>query len=168
MRFDFSNLIGERALHVLLGVVPGIAGKPIFGGERDVAGEHEAVPVDDGIERGGGAETGGMLDGPSGEDAATAAAGYEQIVGIDVSFGDHGVDAAVEIVEVIAGICMMDEVGKFFAVTGAAAGIGVEHDVAEGSPDLLFEIKTIAVIPKGSPMNFENERIFLGRIEIGR
>jgi len=31
--------------------------------EGDVAGEHEAVPVDDGIERGGGAETGGVLDG---------------------------------------------------------------------------------------------------------
>jgi len=37
------------------------------------------------------------------EDAATAAAGYEEIVGIDVAFGDDGVDAAVKIVEVVAG-----------------------------------------------------------------
>src|SRR6266853_6697839 len=31
-RFDFADLIGQRALHVLLAVVPGIAGKPILCG----------------------------------------------------------------------------------------------------------------------------------------
>ncbi len=97
-------MIGERALHVLLGVVPGIAGKPIFGGEGDVAGEHEAVPVDDGIKRGGCAEAGGVLDGPGGEHAAAAAAGDVEIVRVDVTLANDSIDAAIEIVEIVARI----------------------------------------------------------------
>src|SRR5207245_7100636 len=123
---------------------------------------------DEGRGRGGGREPGSVLDGPSGEDAAPAAAGYKQIVSIDVAFGDDGVDAAVEIVEVVAGIGVMDKIGEFLAVTGAAARIGVKHDVPEGGPNLLFKIEPVAVIPEGSAMNFENERIFFGGIEIGR
>src|SRR5713101_7882295 len=133
-RFDFGDLIGERALHVLLRVVPGIAGEPIFRGPGNVGGEHEAVPVDDRVERGGGAEAIGVLDGPGGEHAATTAAGNEEIVGVDVAFGDDGVDAAIQIVEIVAGIGVVDEVGELFAVAGAAAGVGIEHDVTHGGP----------------------------------
>ncbi len=140
----------------MLGVIPGIAGEPIFRGPGNVGSEHEAVPVDDRIERGGGAEAIGVFDGPSGEHAAAAAAGDEEIVGVDVALGDDGVDAAVEVVEIIAGIGVVDEVGEFFAVTGAAAGIGVEHDIAQGSPDLLFEIEAVAVVAKGSAVNFQD------------
>ena len=167
-RFDFGDEIGERALHVLLGVFPGIAGEPIFCGPGNIAGQDEAVPVDDGIEARGGAEAFGVLDGPSGEDAAAAAAGNEEIVGVDVAFGDDGVDAAIEVGEIVAGIGVVDEIGKFFAVAGAAAWIGVEDDVTHRSPDLFFKIEAVAVIAKRAAVNFQDERIFLGGIEIGR
>jgi len=49
-----------------------------------------------------------VLDGPAGEDAAAAAAGDEEIVGVDVALGDDGVDAAIEVVEIVAWIRMMD------------------------------------------------------------
>src|SRR5260370_4084937 len=167
-RFDFADVIGQRALHVLLGVVPGIAGKPIFRGERNVAGEHEAVPVDDRIERGGGTETGGVLDSPGGEHAAAAAAGNVEIVGVDVALCDDSVDAAIEVVEVIAGIGMMDEVGELLAITGASARVGVELDGRRIITKMLFEIEAVAVIAKRSAVDFENERIFFGGIEAGR
>ena len=102
-RFHFGDQIRERALHVLIGVVPGITGEPIFGDEGDVGSQGEAVPVDDGIERGGGAEAFGMLDGPASEHPAATAAGDEEIVRVDVALGDDGVNAAVEIVKVVAG-----------------------------------------------------------------
>src|SRR5712692_116430 len=167
-RFDFGDLIGKRALHVLLGIFPGIAGEPVFCGERDVGGEHEAVPIDDRIERGGGAEAIGVLDGPGSEHAATTAAGNEEIVGVDVAFGDDGVDAAIQIVEIVAGIGVVDEVGELFAVAGAAARVGVEHDVTHSGPDLLFEIEAVAVVAEGPAVDFQDQRIFLGGIETGR
>src|SRR5216683_3220682 len=167
-RFDFADLIGERALHVLFGIVPGIAGEPIFCGPGNVGGEHEAVPVDDGIERRGGAEAVGVLDGPAGEDAAAAAASDEEIVGVDVALGDNGVDAAIEVVKIVARISVMDEIGKILAVAGAAAGIYVEDHVASGRQDLFFEIEAVAVVGEGTAVNFKDQRIFLGSIEIRR
>jgi len=114
----------------LVGVVPGIAGEPVFCGPGDVGGKDEAVPIDDGIEARSGAEAFGVLDGPSGKDAATAPASDKEIVGIDVAFSDDGVDAAVEVGEIVSWIGVMDEIGEFLAVAGAAAGVGVEDDVA--------------------------------------
>ncbi len=134
-RFNFGDEIGERALHVVVGVIPGETGEPVFGDERDIRGEREAVPVDDRIERGCGAEALGVLDGPTGENAAAAAAGDEKIVGIDVALGDDGVDAAIEIVKIVAGISVMDEIGKILAIAGAAARIDVENHVAPNPAD---------------------------------
>ena len=109
-----------------------------------------------------------MLDGPASEDTAAAAAGDEEIVGVNVAFGDDGVDAAVEIVKIVAGIGVMDEIGKFLAIAGAAARVDVENHIASASQHLLFEIKTIAIVGEGAAVNFKNERIFLGRIKIRR
>ena len=128
----------------------------------------EAVPVDDRIERSGGAEALGVLDGPAGEHAAAAAAGDEEIVRVDVALGDDGVDAAIEIVEIVAGIGVVNEVGEFLAVAGAAARIGVEDDVAHRSPDLFFEIEAVAIVGERAAVNFEDQRIFLRGVEIGR
>src|SRR5262249_40599832 len=106
--FDFTDEIGQRALHVLIRVFPRIAGKPIFGDERNVRGEREAVPVDDRIKRRRSAETISVLDGPAGEHATAAAAGYVKVVRVDVTFGDDGVDTIVEIVKIVAGISVVD------------------------------------------------------------
>src|SRR5579859_2130554 len=167
-RFDFIQEIGERALHVLVGVVPGIAGEPIFSGPRNVAGKDEAVPVDDGIEASRGAETVGVLDGPGSEHASAAATGDKEIVGVNVALGDDRVHAAVHVIEIVAGIGVVNEIGELFAVAGAAARIGIENDVAHGSPHLFFKIEAIAVITKRTAVNLENERIFFVGVEIRR
>src|SRR6476661_2229968 len=117
--FYFGDEIGERALHVLLGVIPWIAGEPIFCGPGNVAGEDKAVPVNDGIEARGGAKAFGVLDGPGGEDATAAATRDKEIASVDVAFGDDGVDAAIEVGEIVTGIGVVDEIGEFFAVAGA-------------------------------------------------
>ena len=51
-----------------------------------------------------------MLDGPAGENAAATATGDKKIVRVDVAFGDNRVDPAVQIVKIVAGIGVMNEV----------------------------------------------------------
>ncbi len=155
-------------MHVLVRVVPRIAWKPVFCGPRNVSGEDEAVPVDDGIEIGGGAEAFGVFDGPGGEDATAAAASDEEIVGVDVAFGDDGVHPAVEVGEIVARIGVMNEVGEFFAVAGAAAGIGVKDNVTHRSPALFFKVEAVAIIAEGAAVNFKDEWIFFRGIKIWR
>src|SRR5579883_2442795 len=166
-RFDFGDKIGKRALHVVVGVVPREAGKPIFRDPRNIGSEDKAVPVDDGIKRSGGPETIGVLDGPAGENAATAAAGDVKVAGIDVALGDDGVNAAVEVVEIIAGVGVVNQIGKFLAVAGAAARVGVEDDVAQGGPDLFFKIEAVAIVAERAAVDFEDKGVFFRGIEIG-
>ena len=167
--FTFFTREITRALHVVVGVVPGIAGEPILRAEGGkVGGEDPAVPVDDGIETGGGAETVGAIDHPAGEHAAAGAAGDEEVVGVDVALGENGVDAGVEVVEIVAGIGVMNQIGEFFAVAGAAARVGVEDDVTLGGPDLRLQVETIAVVGERTAVNLEDEGIFLGGIKIRR
>ncbi len=47
---DLGDEVGERTLHVVVGVFPRKTGEPILGDERDVGRESEAVPIDDRIE----------------------------------------------------------------------------------------------------------------------
>src|SRR5260370_26742047 len=96
--FDRGDEIGERALHVTVGVVPGKTREPVFRDEWNVGGERKAVPIDDGVERSRGAETISVLDGPAGENAAAAAAGDGWVVGVNGAFGEAAVDAYVEAV----------------------------------------------------------------------
>src|SRR5882757_1277671 len=165
-RFDFGDKIGEGALHVIVGVVPRETREPIFCDEGDVGGKREAVPINNWIESRGGAEALGVFDGPAGENTAPAAAGNEEIVGINVALGDDGVDAAIQVIKIVAGISVMDEIGKVLAVAGAAARIDVENDVAAGSEHLFFEVETVAIVGEGATVNFKNQGIFLAWVEI--
>src|SRR6266581_2023591 len=101
-------------------MVPGIAGEPVLRDKGNVGCEHKAVPVDDRIERSRGPKAVGVLDGPAGEDAATAAAGNKKIVGVDIAFGHYGVNAAIQVIEIVAGIGVVNQVGEFLTVAGAA------------------------------------------------
>jgi len=62
---------------------------------RKVRSEDPAIPVDDGIEAGGGAETIGVIDHPAGEDASPGTPSDEEIALIDVTFGQKGIDAGI-------------------------------------------------------------------------
>src|SRR5260370_15709468 len=98
----------------------------------------------------------GVVDGQAGRDAPAAAAGDEEIVGVDVALGDNSVDSAVEVVKIVARIGVMDEIGKFFAIAGAAARIQIENDITSGRQHLFFEIKTVAIVGEGTAVNFKN------------
>src|SRR5262249_1489971 len=100
--------------------------------------------------------------------ATATPAGDKKIAGVDVAFGDDCVHATVEVIEIVAGIGMMNQIGEFFAVTGAAAGVGVQDNVSARGKELLFEIKTVAIIRKWAAVNLDDQRIFLGRIKVGR
>src|SRR6267154_681969 len=165
-RLDFGDEIGEGALHIIIGVLPGKTREPVLGDEWNVGSEREAVPIDDGIESSRGAETISVLDGPAGENTTAASAGDEEIVGVNVAFGNDGVDAAVEIGIIVARISVMDEISKFFAVARATSRIGVENHVATRGQDLLFEIETVAIVGERAAVNLKNKGIFLRRIKI--
>jgi len=109
-----------------------------------------------------------VLDGPAGEDAAAATAGDEEIVGVDVALGDDGVNAAVEVEEIIAGIGVVDEICEILAIAGTSARIYVENHIASGSQHLFFEIETVPVVGKRTAVNFKDKRIFFGSIKIRR
>src|SRR5262249_5229116 len=107
-------------------------------------------------------------DSPARQDAAAAAAGNEEIVRVDVALGHHSVHAAVQVIKIVAGIRVMNEVGKLLAVAGAPARICVQHHVTHGSPNLLFKVEAVAIIPERPTVNLQNERVFLGGVEVWR
>ena len=80
---------------------------------------------------------------------------------IDVAPGEHGVDARVQIGEIVARIRVVDQVAEFAAVAGAAPRIGVEHDVATRRHELFFQIEAIAVIGKRPAVDLEDQWILL-------
>jgi len=71
-------------------------------------------------------------------------------------------------VEIVAGIGVMNQIGEFFAVTGAAAGVRVKDDVTLSRPDLRLQVETIAKVGEGTAVNLENKGILLGGIKIRR
>ena len=134
----------------------------------DVRRQHKAVPVDDRIKRSRRAEAVGVLDGPAGKHSATSAAGHKKIVRVDVALCRHRVHAAVQVVEVVAGIRVVNQIGEFFAIARAASRVGVQHHVAHRCPHLLFKIEAVTVVRERPAVNLQDERIFLRSVEIRR
>src|SRR5207245_2972016 len=97
--------------------VPGQAGEPVLvDPAADVGVEDPAVPVDHRVDGDGGTEPGRVADHPAGQDAATAAAGDVELLGVDEAPGDHGIDAGVQIVEVVPRVGVVDQVAELGAV----------------------------------------------------
>src|SRR3989442_456519 len=93
---------------------------------------------------------------------------FVELVRFNVSFGDDAVAASVEFVKIVPWIGVMDKIGKFLAVAGTSGGIYVENHIASRGQHLLFKIETAAVVGEGTAVNFKNQRILFGRIEIRR
>src|SRR5439155_22598455 len=70
-----------------------------------------------------------VRDHPVGEQAAAAAASNAKLFVIDVTAVDHFIDAAHQVLIVIAGIVILNDVSKFLAVGDAAPRIRIKHDV---------------------------------------
>src|SRR5262245_25460540 len=111
----------------MLHVVPWKPGKPVTANQnRNVTGQHKAVPVDHRINGHRCAEPGCATDYPTRQHPASAATGNEKIVRIYVSEpGDCSIDPRIQIVEVIARILIVDKIAEFLAIARAATRVHV-------------------------------------------
>src|SRR5580765_7892073 len=152
----------------MLDVVPGHSRKPVPGGPvSNIRGKHEAVPVDHRIDRNCGSKSRRPANHPASEYPAAASSCDEDLLRIDVAFRDDCIDSGIEIVEVVSGIGVVNQIAELLTVARAAAGIGVEHNVVARCHDLLLDIKTITIVCEGSAVNLENQWILLHGVKVG-
>jgi hypothetical protein len=109
-----------------------------------------------------------VIDHPAGKNTPARTPRDEQILLVYVALGKNRVDAGVKVLEIVAGIGVVDEIATFFAVTGAAPRVGVKDDIVLGSPDLGVEVEAIAVVREGTAENMQDQGIFLGGIKTWR
>src|SRR5262245_18217764 len=111
-----------RSLEVMFGLLPRWAGEPVAREERVHVGcQHETVPVDDRLGGYRGAEAVRPADDPRGQDTPAAAPGHEQVVRIHVAAAEHRINAGHQVVEIVAGVRMVNQVGELLTVAGAPA-----------------------------------------------
>src|SRR2546427_743308 len=92
--------------------------------------------------------------------AAAAAARDEQVRGVDVPLGNRRVHARVQIVEVVTRVAVVDQIAELLAITRATARVDVEDDVVAGRPELLHEVKAVAVVREGPAVDLEDQGVF--------
>ncbi len=93
-----------------------------------------ALPVADACAGDGGGETMCLRDGEHGHEAAVAPAGEAEAVVVDGDLFLDGVDAGEDVAEIAVAEVFDVGLDEFFSLTHAAAGIGLELEVAEGGP----------------------------------
>ena len=168
-RGDIADIGDRRTLHVVLGVFPWRGREPVAREERiEIRGQHETRPVDHRLDRNGRAEAVGVADDPRGQAAATAAAGDEQVVGIDRAERDGRVDHAHQVVEILARVSVLDQVGELAAVARAAARIGIDHDIAGRRIKLDLRGEGRSVGGERATVDLEQQRVLLRRVEVRR
>src|SRR5215467_2871418 len=139
---DLVDIAQNGPLCILFSVLLGIAGKPVFGADdRDVAGQRPTRPVDYGIQRHCCTETSRPVNHPAGQNSASAAAGNEEVVRVNVPFSQNGVDTGIQIEEIITRVRVVDQIAKFYAVARAASRVRIYNHVTLRSHQLLFEIE---------------------------
>src|SRR5438105_3350498 len=109
-----------------------------------------------------------MADHPIGEHAAAAAIGYAELFGINVAALDDLIHPQHQIAEIVARIVVLNNVAKLLAIGGAAARVGIKHNVSLGGHPLEFMIKDITVSSMRAAVDIQNQWIFFCRIEIRR
>lgn len=114
-RLDVADVHEGGAAQVLGGVVPGeFLEVAVPAGA--VGGADERQPVGDGAVGGGRGEAVGVADDPRREHAAARAAVDEHVALVHVAALDHEVHAGHEVVEVLAGVGVLDRVAEGAAV----------------------------------------------------
>ena len=165
---DVADEGAGGAFVVVLGVFPGPFLEPApADAVADVCGADPTVPVDDGVLGDACAESVCASDEPAGEYAAAAASGDVELIFVDVAAFGYSVAAAHEVVIVVAGIGLIDEVAEFMAVSSTAARVRVEDDVALCDEPLKFEGEGHAVHAVRAAVDVENHGIFFIGVEVG-
>ena len=153
----------------MLHVLPRRTWEPVLGAvDVHVSCQHPAVPVDHGLGHHRGAEAIRLADDPAAQHATTASAGDEHVLVVDVSSCNHRVYAGHEVVVVEARIGVVDQIAELLSVAGAAPRVGVQHHIPGGCVELNLGGEAIAVVGERPAVNFEEQRILVAGIEIGR
>src|SRR5207253_3838704 len=100
-----------------------------------------------------------VRDDPISEQAASAAASNAKFFVIDVTALNHFIDAAHEVLIIIAGIMILNDVSELLAVGDAAARVRIKHDVAFGRHPLKFVLENPAVSRMRTAVDVQNKRI---------
>ncbi len=93
-----------------------------------------------------------------------AAGGVEPIL-VHVALVDDGVDARHEVVVVVAGVGVVDEVAELLAVRRAPPRVGVEDHVAGGCVELDLRREVGAVGGEGPSVDLQDQGIALPLLE---
>src|SRR2546423_15566172 len=106
-------------------------------------------------------------DGPVGEHTAATATGDAHLRRIDVAAFQNLVDADHQILVVVAGIVVLDDVGEILTVGSAAARIYVDDNVTLGCHPIELVGEGVPVCSVRSAVDLQNHRI-LSRCAEGR
>src|SRR6516165_11419195 len=109
-----------------------------------------------------------MRNGPVGEDSATAAPRHAEFLLVDVATLEEFVDSDHQVSVVVTGVVVLNDVSELLAITGRAARVDVENNIAFGGHPLKFMIEDPAVGSVWTAMNVEDKRVLLLRVEVGR
>ena len=134
----------------------------------EVRGEPEAVPVGDVALRDRGLEALRLRDRPVRQEASAAAARDAEATGVHVAAPQHLVDAGHQILVVVAGVVILDDVPEILPVRRAAARIREQHDIALRCHPLELVRVGIAVGRMRTAVDFENQGVLPGRFEVRR
>src|SRR5450755_2111052 len=109
-----------------------------------------------------------MADYPIGEHASAAAARYRQFVGIHPAALNQVVNSGHQILVVVAGVMVLDDVAKILSIGRTAARIGIQDDIAFGRHPLELVVEGVSIGGMRATMNIQNHRILLAFLKIGR
>ena len=132
---------------------------------RAVGGADEAHPVDHRAVRRCGREAIGLADNPCRQHAAAAAAGDKHVALVNEALLQQLVDAAHQVVVILARIGVVDLVAERAAVARAAARVAVEHHVAVGGMLLPSVVEADAVHAVRPAVDMQLHRVLPGGIE---
>ena len=133
-----------------------------------VGGADEAEPVDDGAVRTGRGKAIGVAHDPRRQHAAARAAEHVQALRIHIAAVDDRVHRCHQVVEVLAGIGILDRVAEGAAVARGAARVGVEQHVTVRDMILTREVEPAVVHRVRTAVNLQHQRVLLRGIEVGR
>src|SRR5207248_2768640 len=144
-RLHVLNITDGRASLEIVGIIEGRGFEPVWLKEGEVGRVPPVFPARDVALGHAGGKPLRVCDYPVGEQTAAATTSNAKLFVIDVTALDHFIDAPHEVLIIIAGIMILNDVSELLAVSDAAARVRIKHDVAFGRHPLKFVLENPAV-----------------------
>ena len=109
-----------------------------------------------------------LRDDPVRQHAAAAPPGHAELLLVHETPLHQHVHAGQEVLGVVAGIAVLDDVAELLPVGRAPARVRIEHDVAPGRHPLELVVEGRAVGGVRSAVDVEDQRIALAGVEVRR